>query len=322
MRRKTYAGVELLGCLYVTSIGLVMALASSVTILPDAGWLPGCYQRNEKIKRMRTLTKLLAIRAVFSWLAHHNKSWSQVNGSGLSVGYFSQSGHLRITAVLYFAIQKMSLWLTCSKQETSRKEWRFHKNSAFSCITDCADAFSVQFLFGSWALTQIHPPAETESAIHGLKTGASVLGNHLADRCFCLPVSIIIFSPTNSYPRKCGALVQRRKGENPQKIKNILKALGCEFPTCWLVMSWGCPCTSRCGWKPDCSGYFMQVKGTSYMSPNSRSTDQGVSAVQQFREMLSYKMCRVEPWSYKEEGHLCPCRGVTCVQVFELRQES
>lgn len=68
----------------VTSIGLVMAQDSSVTIVPDAG----CYQRNEKIKRMRTLTKLLAIRAVVSWLAHHNVSWSQVNGSRVSMGYF------------------------------------------------------------------------------------------------------------------------------------------------------------------------------------------------------------------------------------------
>lgn len=216
--------MELLGCLCVTLIGLVTAPASSVTILPDAGGLPGCYQSNEKMKRMRTLTKPLVIRAVISWLARHNRSWSQVNGSGLSMSYFSQSGHPRITAVLYFAVQKMSLWLTCSKQETSRKEWRFHKNSTFSCITDCADAFSVQFLFGSWALTQTHPLAVTKSAIHGLKIGALVLGNHLADRCFCLPVSIIAFSPTNSCPRKCVALVQRRNGENPQKIKNIFKA--------------------------------------------------------------------------------------------------
>lgn len=256
MRGKTHAGVELLGCLCVTTIGLVTALTSSVNILPDAGWLPGWYQRNGKIKTMRTLTKCLAVRAVVSWLAHHNKSWSQVNGSGLSIGYFSQSGHPKITAVLYFAIQKMSLWLTCSKQETSRKEWRFHKNSTFSCITDCADAFSVQFLFGSWALTQTHPPAQTKSAIHGLKIGALVLDNHLADRCFCLPVSVI-FPPTNSYPRKCVALVQRRKGGKPTKNENILKALGCEFLPCWPVMLGGCACTSRCGWEPDCSGYFM-----------------------------------------------------------------
>lgn len=116
-------------------------------------------------------------------------------------------------------------------------------------------------LFSS-CLAAGHSPRLTlwqrQNAIHGLKIGALVLGNHLADRCFCLPVSTTIaFSPTNSYPRKCVALLQRRKGGNPQKFKNILNAWGCEFPTCWLMVSGGCACTSRYGWEPDCRGCFM-----------------------------------------------------------------
>lgn len=235
----------------------------------------------------------------------------------LSMGYFSQSGHPRITAVLYFAVLKMSLWLTCSKQETSRKEWRFHKNSTFSCITDCADAFSVQFLFGSWALTQTHPPAETKSAIHGLKIGALVLGNHLADRCFCLPVSIIVFSPTNSYPRKRVPLVQRRKGGNPQKLKHF-KSLGVLISDL-LAGNVGREHLHIQMWMGTWLQWVFHVSERHKLHNISQLSFHRSGSASSSETCCLTKMCRVEPWSYKDEGHLSPCRDVACVQSLKTR---
>lgn len=123
----------------------------------------------------------------------------------------------------------------------------------------------------------------------------------LTDVSACLSPPLF-FSPTNFYPRKCVALVQRREGKSHKKNKNIQKAMRHEFLIKHCRSSYACRGASiplGLGGSLPAMNTSFKSKGRSYtMSLNFHFTEQGVSTVQLFAEMSSYKTCKVVPQSW------------------------